>query len=104
MPSGAAEADRQVAFALFRVVRNQVNQQIGNAADKLASLRKRADIASHLGIAPCQVFEGGNVIRVGQKTDVENQIAVRRHSMAVAEAIDRYQHAALLFRSGETVA
>src|SRR5205814_390444 len=37
---------------------------------------------------PCKILESGNVVRVGQKTHVEHQVAIRRHTPAVPETDD----------------
>ena len=40
LAAGAAKADREIALAFVDVVRQQVNQQIGNAEDEFLGLRK----------------------------------------------------------------
>src|SRR5690348_6786206 len=52
-PAGATEGDRQIALALANVMRNEVGQKALNAAEKLASLRKRTDVFLDFGILAC---------------------------------------------------
>src|SRR6266850_1719254 len=88
MAARASEGDREIAFAFPDVVRQQINQQVRDALDKLDSLRERPDIARYLGIASGELLERRNVIGIGQEPDIENQVAIGRHAMAVAEAGD----------------
>src|SRR5215471_11929999 len=51
LAAGTAESDGQITLALLNVVRNQVGQQAFHAAEKLAGLRERTDVAANLGVA-----------------------------------------------------
>src|SRR5215470_11618324 len=86
LPAGAAERDRQVALAFADIMRQQINQKVGDAVHKLDRLRERPDISSYRRIAACQMFKPRNVIRVREKPDIEDQIAVIRDPVAESEA------------------
>src|ERR1051326_4102730 len=86
MASRAAERNRQVALTFSDVVRQQVNQQRGNAVDELACLRKRSYVPRHLGMLAGVLLELRNVIRIGQEPHVEHEVAVYGHAVTVAEA------------------
>ncbi len=103
MSARAAKRDGQVAFALADVVRNQVDQQLRNSIDEFDGLREGPDIARDAGIAAGQVFELGNVIGIRQEADVEDQVAVGRHAMPVAEAGDVDADVGLLGAAAELV-
>ena len=86
MAAGAAEGDGQIALAFADVVRQQIDQQLRDAVDEFDGLRKRPDVARHAGVAAGQLLELRNVVRVGQKADVEDQVAIGGHAVTVAEA------------------
>src|SRR5580658_11200420 len=88
MSAGAAERDGEIALAFANVVRDQVNQQLRDAIDKLAGLRKRPDIAHHAGIPARQILELRNVVGIRQEADVEDQVAVGWNAMPVSKAGD----------------
>src|SRR5439155_702827 len=88
MAARAAERDREIALAFTDVVRQQIDQKVGDALDELDGLRERSDIARDFGIAAGKLLERWNVIGIGEEPDIENQVAIGRHAMAVAEAGD----------------
>src|SRR6266498_2748882 len=85
MPTGASEGYGQIALAFRDVVRQQINQQVGDALDELDSLRKRADVAGYGGMAPGVALELWNIVGIRKKADIEDQVAIRRHTVPVAE-------------------
>src|SRR5579864_2861443 len=44
LSAGTTERNRQIALSLVDVVRQKVNEQVGDARDELAGLGKRADV------------------------------------------------------------
>src|ERR1700678_569020 len=86
LAAGAAETDRQIALALANVVRQKVNQQIGDAPDELFGLRKRPDVPGNSRIAPSKLAKFRHEMRVGKKTNVEYQIRFFRQTVAKPEA------------------
>ena len=67
-------------------MRQQIDQQLGDAVDEFDGLRKGPDVTGHAGVAAGEFLELGNVIWVGQEADIEYQVAVGRHAVTVAEA------------------
>src|SRR5580692_3276080 len=86
LASGAAKGDGQIAFAFMNVVRQEIDEQVGDARNELAALRERPDIFSHARIASGERTKFGNEMRIGQKANVENQIGIFGHAFAKAEA------------------
>src|SRR5579864_7417882 len=52
LATSATECDGQIAFAFMNVMRQQVNEQIGDARDEFSSLRERADVLCEARIPP----------------------------------------------------
>ncbi len=48
--SRAAESNRQIAFALANVVRNQIDEQALDSLQEFAGLRERADVTRHAAV------------------------------------------------------
>ena len=82
----AAEGDRQVALPFVNVVRQQVDEQVGDARDELASLREGANVLGDVRVASCKRTELGDEVRVGQKSDVEDEVGVLGHALTKSEA------------------
>ena len=95
MTAGAAEGDRQIALALADVVRQQIDEQFRNALQKLLSLRKASDVAGHIAVLSGELLELWNIVRIRQEADVEHQIAVGGHTVAIAETVDGHHQLGL---------
>ena len=95
LPSGTAKCNRQVAFALVNVMRDEVDQQIGDAGDEFARLRERAYVFRYALIAAGKGPEFGNKVRIGEKPHIEHQIRVFRNALPEPEADARNQQALL---------
>src|SRR5260370_28010948 len=78
LPARAAERNCQVALALSNVMRDQVGQQAFDAPQKFSRLGKRPDITAHLWVFSGESAQPRHEGWLRQKSDVENQIAVRR--------------------------
>ena len=89
LASSAAETDGQIALPFFDVVRQQINQKIGDTLDKLARLRKRANVFSHARISSGERAEFGHEMRIGEKAHVEEQIGIDGDPVLIAERDDR---------------
>src|SRR6516162_8004988 len=76
LAAGTAEADGEVAFPFLHVMRQKVDEQVGDAIDELPRLRKRANVFCDLWIASGQRAELGHKVRVGQEAHVKNQVRV----------------------------
>src|SRR5215467_13608585 len=61
------KSDRQVAFAFMNVVRKQIHQKIGDAGDKLLSLRERAYVFRDARVASGQRAELGDKMWIRKK-------------------------------------
>src|SRR5581483_8512914 len=98
LAAGATERDGQVALAFADVVRDQVDEQLRDARNELACLGKRADVFRHPLVPACESSELGDEVRIGQETDVKDQVSVLGHSLAKSET-DAGNQKALLRRS-----
>ena len=58
------------------------------AVDELTGLRERPNVARHAWMTPAQILELGDIVRIRQKTDVENKVAVGGDAMAKAKTVD----------------
>ena len=86
LSAGAAEGDRQVALPFVNVVRQQVDEQVGDARDELASLREGANVLGDARVASCKRTELGDEVRVGQKSDIEDEVGVLGNALTESEA------------------
>ena len=94
--AGATESNRQIAFAFANVMRNEVGKKALNAAEKLPGLRERTDVLLDFGILAGIAAKAGNEMGIGQETDVEDEIGVRRDAKLVAETHDGHEHRTLV--------
>src|SRR5947209_5757969 len=88
MASRATESDGQIALAFADIMRDQIQQQVRDPIHKFHGLGKGSDISSHARMPARELLERRNVIRVWQKTDIEHQVAVGRHPVAIPETGD----------------
>src|SRR5262249_1419574 len=81
----ATQGNRQVTLPFADVVRDQIGEQIFDAAQELAGLRKRANVARDLGIFSAERSQPGHEMRIGQKAHVEYEIGVGRNPITESE-------------------
>ena len=96
LSAGATEGDGQITLAFVDVVRQQVNQQIGDAGDEFPGLRKRANVLGEARMTSGERPEFGDEMRVGQEADIEHQVGVFGNALTKSETHARDQNA--LFR------
>src|SRR5580704_2406079 len=72
-------------------MRQQEEEELGDAVQKFRCLGKVSDVFRHLGMTPGQVAELRHKMRVGQEPDIEDQISLERHPVLVAETDGRDQ-------------
>src|SRR5580704_7608682 len=60
LSTGASESDRKITFSFVDVMRQQIDEKIGNARDELSGLGKGTDIFGDLRIAARQRTKLGN--------------------------------------------
>src|SRR5690242_9215568 len=72
-------------------MRNQVSKQAFDASQEFAGLRKRADVLAYLRIRAIERAQSRNKMRIGQKTNVKDEVRIRRNAIAIAEADDRHE-------------
>src|SRR6202140_3952532 len=89
------ECDRQIAFALMDIVREQVHEQIGNARNEFPGLRERANVLGEARIASRQWPKLGHEMWIGQEAYVKNQVGVLGNSLTKSEAHAGHQNAFL---------
>src|ERR1039458_7238363 len=95
LSAGASEADGQVTLALANVVRQQVDQQLGDAINELLRLRKRPDVFRDPRIPSRQPTKLGHEVRIGQKAHIKHQVGIFRYAVFVSETHARDQNGLL---------
>src|SRR5580692_6682018 len=85
--TGAAERNGEIAFPLADIMRQQIDQQVGDARNKFRGLRKGPDITRHARMLAGEMFERRNVIRVRKEANVEDQVTIGRNAVPVSEAV-----------------
>src|SRR5260370_37698235 len=90
LAAGTAEGDGQIALAFMDIVRQEVDEEIGDARNELAGLRERANIFRDAGIASRQGAKFRDKVRVRQEAHIEDQVGVLRNALAESEAHARY--------------
>src|SRR5208337_2370141 len=88
----ASEADREVALAFVNIVRQKINQQIGDAQNELLRLRKGPDVLGHARMTSRKLPKFRHEMRVGEKANVEHQIRFLWHTVAKTKAHARDQN------------
>ncbi len=91
LSTGASKTDRQIALAFMHVVRQQVDQQIGNAVDEFLGLREGPYVPCNLRIAPGERTKRGHEMRIGQESNVKYQVGVVRNAVLKTKADARNQ-------------
>src|SRR5215469_1094199 len=86
LPPGAAEGNRQVTFSLVDVVRQKIDQQLGDAFDKLRRLREGANILRNFRMTSREWAKFRHKMWVGKKAHIEHQIGVVGNAVPEAEA------------------
>src|SRR5690349_15409739 len=76
LPAGTAKRYRQVALTLANIVGQEIDQQSRDSLHELHRLGKGPDIFSHTRIPPGKVLKTGNIVRIRQKPDIEDQVAI----------------------------
>ena len=84
-PAGAADADHHAALALLRVGRQEEVEQRLEAAAELVHPGRRGDEVGDRGVEAGQRVELGDVVRVPEEADVEEEVRVAGHAVLVAE-------------------
>src|SRR5579864_2544715 len=85
LSTGATEGDSQIALAFVDVVRQQINEKIGNARDEFPGLRERANVLGEAGIGPRKRPEFGHKVWVRQEAHVKNQVGVLGDTLTESE-------------------
>src|SRR6185437_14801783 len=89
----AAKGQRQIAFAFANVVRQEKQQQFGNAIQKFPGLGKLVQIRNNLFVASGQLAKLRHKMRIGQKTHVKHKVRLQRNPMLVSKTDGRDQKA-----------
>src|SRR5579872_4116907 len=96
LAAGAAEANREVTLSLADVVWHQVHQQLRDAVDELASLRKLPDVGCNPRVPPGQRAKLRNEVRIRKEADVEHQVGIGGHSVLEAKTHAGNQNALIV--------
>src|SRR5271155_4491162 len=103
LATGAAKGNRQIAFALVNVVRQQIEEQAGNAVEKFLRLRKSVEVSSQFRMLSRKWPKFWFEMRIGKKPHIKNKIRFQRHAILISKAERRNQKvfpAAIAGKSG----
>src|ERR1700683_5839902 len=92
LSAGTAERNGQIALAFMNVVREQVDEQIGDARDELPTLGKRANVFGDARIASRQRPELGYEVRVRQEAHVKDEVGVLGNALTEPETDAGHQN------------
>ena len=97
LPARAANGNGQIAFPLVDVMRQQINQQVGDALQKFLGLRKRPNVLGDLpGSRPVRETELRHEMQDWEgSVHIEHQIGILGHAMPEAKAHAGYEDALL---------
>src|SRR5438067_555341 len=90
--AGTSERHRQIALALFNVVRHQECQQSFHTSQKFSGLRKGTDESTHFSRTSREFSQARNEMRIRQESYVEDQVRIDRHAIFIAETHHRNEH------------
>ena len=90
-PAGAAEGDGEVAFAFGPVARQQKVQHADEAVEEGPEIRIGGDVVARLRVQPRGRPQAFDIMRIAQETDVEDQVCMARHAVAIAEALHEHR-------------
>ena len=81
LSAGAAKGDGEIALALVDVVRQEEEQQVGDASKEFLRLVEFADVGNDFWMESGEVAELGNEVRVGEEAHVEDEIGFERDAV-----------------------
>src|SRR5665811_280107 len=82
----------------------QVSQKLGNLFNEFNRLGERPNIAGHGWVAAGKVLETWNVVGVGQKSDIENQVTIGWNALTKPETCHINQNLRFLVLAAELLA
>src|SRR5215470_18727018 len=91
-----AKSNGQIALSFPDVMRNQIGKQAFDAAQKLAGLRKRANVLADFGVGAVVRTQARNEMWIGKKAHVKDEIRIRRNTVAIAETDHGHEQRARL--------
>src|SRR5438105_785079 len=101
LPAGAADADRQVAFQLFSVLRKQVGNEVTKLRVEGLVTRLLLQIVDHFTIQSGLRAQGVDKVGVRQEPHIEQQVEAIRQAVFEAEGDDGHEHGRLDTREAE---
>src|SRR6266436_192755 len=84
-PAGAADADCQIGLAFRLVARQQRVQQPPQPGKEELAIGVLFDMRGNRRIAPGQLPQRGNIVRIIEKAHVEDQIGIARDAAAIGK-------------------
>ena len=102
--AGASETDRQVAFALALIERDQEIEQAPDLVDKALRLRLRHHVLVHARVDAGERAQLGNEKWIRNEPHVEHQVHPDRQAVLVAERHDRDRPSAIAAFAPSTAA
>ena len=101
MSSGAAHGNDQGGLPLLCIPGQQIADKIVEALKEFIALRVGKHIVPDSLVQAGQPPQLRNVVRIGQKAHVKDQVGLHRHPVLEAEGKDMHLHLPLLFPLGK---
>src|SRR6185436_5772630 len=93
VPAGrTSDGYREVTAGFVAVLRQQERQEIGQAVRQLGVVGLGVEESHDLVVLAGLLPQAGNEMRIGQETDVEQQVGAVRNASLEAEADQVYRH------------
>src|SRR5579859_3940891 len=89
LASSAAKANGQIALAFAHIMRDQIDQQRGDAVNKFLCLWERPNILRDLRMSSGIRAKRWDEVWIRQKAHIKQQISIIGHAGLVAKANDR---------------
>src|SRR4029078_10410138 len=101
-PAGTTDRRRKITAILRAVAGQQENQQIVKAIHHLFKIGLASEEFLDRRVLPSLLAQAGNEVRVGEETDVEEEIGPRRDAVFEPEADQRDHHRRLFAGAPQT--
>ena len=83
--AGTANGHVEISFAFLLILRQGEAYQVGHFVLKFLGVRVAVNEFRHFRIAPIEALEFRDIVRIGKKADIEDQIGIHRQTVLEPE-------------------